>query len=291
MACKNEIKDTTVEAPEVLKGGRTYRAMFITAGPVGYKDGIYLLEQQNLDNFAWSLKECPVLVGHQDILDKEDLEKKQVGTVVAVDRCEVTGNWYADFVINDEKVIKKIEQGDLPYVSCAYNAELSTEPIKINNVEYKKQILGGTMVHLALVKNPRYNGTEIWKNSDEDYFVSEGVLFNEKDSIMFGFKKTKVELDKETLINTSLGDKTIEELVNELEAAQATIAEKDEKIKALEKDLEAEKEATAAAVAEKEATEAPKAVEGDDASLKQDLNNALEDEGKTIVVRVPNVTL
>ena len=34
--------------------------------------------------------------------------------------------------------------------------------LTINNVKYKKRIVGGEMLHLALVKNPRYNGTEIW---------------------------------------------------------------------------------------------------------------------------------
>ena len=292
-----------VEPTEIPKGV-TYRAKFISAGPVGYKDGVYFLSQESLDRFAITLKGCPVVIGHQDIEDRSDMEEKAVGYVANVDRCEVSGDWYADFVIFEEKAINKINNGDVPYVSCAYRADLSEEDLMINNVKYKKRIIGGEMLHLALVKNPRYNGTEIWRNSTDEYFVGEGVLYNQKDSVMFGFKKTKVELDKNTLINTCSGDMTIEELVNALEEAKATIAEQEAKIK----DLEAEKEA-AAKPADEPVVETPagteaaaevqpsvevkpvEAPEGTDTDLKKDLNNALTEEVKADVVSVPNVKL
>lgn len=292
-----------IEEKEIPKGV-TYRAKFISAGPVGYKDGVYFLPQEALDDFAWSLKGCPVVIGHQDIEDRKDMEEKAVGYVAAVDRCEVSGDWFADFVIFDEKAIDKIANGDVPFVSCAYKADLSEEDLMINNVKYKKRIVGGEMLHLALVKNPRYNGTEIWRNSSEDYLVAEGVLYNQKDSVMFGFKRTKVELDKDTLINTCAGDMTIEELVNALEEAKATIAEQEVKIK----DLEAEKEAAAksaevTAPVEGAGTEAAAEVqpsvevkpveepEGSDADLKAELNNAVTEEVDVSVVSVPNVRI
>ena len=159
------------------------------------------------------------------------------------------------------------------------------------------------MLHLALVKNPRYNGTDIWRNSSEDYLVAEGVLYNQKDSMMFGFKRTKVDLDKDTLVNTCAGEMTIEQLVNALEEANAKIAEQDAKIK----DLEAEKDAAAKpaddpVVTEPEGTEAAAEVqpsvevkpveepEGSDADLKAELNNAKE-EIEVSVVSVPNVRI
>ena len=291
-----------IEEKEIPKG-QTYRARFISAGPVGYKDGVYILSQEALDSFAYTLKGCPVLIGHQDIEDRKDMEEKAVGYVSNVERCEVSGDWFADFVIFDEKAINKIDDGDVPYVSCAYKADLSEEDLMINNVKYKKRIVGGEMLHLALVKNPRYNGTEIWRNSSEDYLVAEGVLYNQKDSVMFGFKRTKVELDKDTLINTCAGDLTIEELVNALEEAKAKIAEQDAKIK----DLEAEKEAAAKpadepAVEEPAATEAAAEAqptvevkpveepEGSDADLKAELNNTA-DIDEVSIVSVPNVRI
>lgn len=288
-----------IEENEIPKG-QTYRAKFISAGAVGYKDGVYFLSQDSLDSFAWTLKGCPVVVGHQDIEDTKDMKEKAVGYVSNVDRCE-SGDWYADFIIFEEKAINKIANGDVPYVSCAYRADLTTDDCDINNVKYKKRIIGGEMLHLALVKNPRYNGTDIWRNSTDEFFVGEGALYNEKENVMFGFKKTKVELDKDTLINTSLGDKTIEELINELEAAQTKIAEQEAKIK----DLEAEKEAAKASeatVAEETKVEetavetetkenAVEVEESTDAGLKQDLNNALTEKPKVEVVTVPNVNV
>lgn len=305
MSCfeKENTVGIRIQEQEIPKG-QTYRARFISAGPVGYKDGVYILSQNALDGFAYTLKGCPVVVGHQDIEDRKDMEEKAVGYVSAVDRCEETGDWFADFVIFDEKAMNKIENGDVPYVSCAYKADLSDEDLTINNVEYKKRIVGGEMLHLALVKNPRYNGTEIWRNSAEDYLVGDGVLYNKKDSVMFGFKKVKTELDKDTLVNTCSGEMTIEELVNALEEANAKIAEQDAKIK----DLEAEKDAAAKpadepVVTEPEGTEAAAEVqpsvevkpveepEGSDADLKAELNNAKSDEDIATVVSVPNVRI
>lgn len=292
-----------IEEDQIPKG-QTYRAKFISAGPVGYKDGVYFLSQESLDEFAYTLKGCPVVIGHQEIVDRKDMEEKAVGYVSSVDRCEMTGDWYADFVIFDEKAMDKIANGDVPFVSCAYKADLSEDELVINNVKYKKRIIGGEMLHLALVKNPRYNGTDIWMNSADDYLVGEGVLYNQKDNIMFGFKKTKVELDKETLINTAAGEMTIEELVNALDEANAKNAELEQKIK----DLEAEKEA-AAKPADEVAVETPatteaaaevqpsvevkpvEAPEGTDTELKADLNNALTEDIKVSVVSVPNVKL
>ena len=293
-----------IEEHEIPKG-QTYRAKFITAGPVGYKDGVYFLEQSALDEFAYTLKGCPVVIGHQDIEDRKQMEEKAVGYVSSVDRCEVSGDWYANFVIFDEKAINKIQNGDVPYVSCAYKADLTEEDLMINNVKYKKRIIGGEMLHLALVKNPRYNGTEIWMNSSDEYFVGEANLYNQKDNIMFGFKRTKVELDKDTLINTASGDMTIEELVNALAEANEKIAEQAEQIK----NLEAEKDAAAKpadepVVENPAATEAAaevqpsvevkpvEAPEGTDTELKSELNNALNEDLKDIkVVAVPNVKI
>ena len=292
-----------IEEQEIPKG-QTYRAKFISAGPVGYKDGVYILSQEALDSFAFTLKGCPVLIGHQDIEDRKDMEEKAVGYVSNVDRCEVSGDWFADFVIFDQKAMNKIENGDVPYVSCAYKADLSNEDLTINNVEYKKRIIGGEMLHLALVKNPRYNGTDIWRNSSEDYLVSEGALYNQKDSVMFGFKKVKTDLDKDTLVNTCAGEMTIEQLVNALEEANAKIAEQAETIK----NLEAEKDAAAKpadepVVTEPEGTEAAAEAqptvevkpveepEGSDADLKAELNNANSDEDVATIVSVPNVRI
>lgn len=300
-----ENKRKTLPVEQEIPKGMTYRAKFICAGAVGYKEGTYLLTQNAIDEFAYTLKRCPVIVGHQDIVDETDMLDKAVGYVSAVDRDE-SGNWYADFVVFCPKTIEKIENGSLPYVSCAYRADLSADEVKLNNVTYKREILGGEMMHLALVKNPRYNGTEIWRNSEDECLVSDGVLFNQKDNIMFGIKKNKVELDKDVLINTKIGDKTIEELVNELEAATEKVAEHEKTIEGLEAEKvdlkakleEAEKrleEATATAETQAPETapveETQEAAPETDADLRKDLNNALTEEVKPVIVKVPNVKL
>lgn len=294
--------------PEEIPSGITYRARFIVAGAVGYADGVYYLGQCAIDSFAYTLKGKPVVMGHQDIVDEKDMKKKAVGYVSQVDRDE-EGGWWADFVVFDSDANEAISDGKAPYVSCAYRADLSEDDLTINNVKYKKRIEGGEMLHLALVKNPRYNGTEVWRNSADDCIVSEGVLFNTKDNIMFGFKKTKVELDKETLINTSAGEKTIEELVNDLEAANAKIAEQEATIKDLQAQVEAVKVETVETTTTQEEVQqqvetqtsegtetqpetkpVENAVEGTDAEFKKDLNNALSETPKKVVVKVPDIS-
>lgn len=280
-----------IEENEIPKG-QTYRARFIAPGAVGYKEGIYLLPSEALDSFAHTLKRCPVVVGHQDILDYKDMLEKAVGYVSNVDRGE-DGSWFADFVVFCPKAIKKIENGEVPYVSCAYDADLSADKVIVNNVEYKREILSGEMKHLALVKKPRYNGTEVWKNSDDDYFVTEGTLYNEKENTMNLFKKVKTEIDKDSMVSTNNGDKTIEDLVKEYNSLAEKVSEQENTIK----DLEAEK--AAAAEAAKAAEEAAAAVAKEkqgqpastDESLKEDLTKADNSQEKKVVVQVPNVKL
>lgn len=289
---ENEARKAPTFNEEQVPHGAMYTCKFIEAGAVGYKDGLYLLEQEALDSFAYTLKLKPVIIGHQDILDEKDMKEKAVGMVTDVWRCDQTGKWFCSFCIWDSKAIKKIDEGNVPYVSCGYRADLTTDGTDVNNVQYKKRIVGGEMKHLALVKNPRYNGTEIWKNSDDDYFVSEGELYNQKEGTMFCFKKEKVSLDSDILVNTKDGEKTIEQLVNELDAAKETIAEQEGKIKDLEAanaDLKASAEAKE--VQPKVEDKEPEAKEATDASLKTDLNNALTEniEAKVVVVEVPKI--
>ena len=280
-----------IEEHEIPKG-QTYRARFIAPGAVGYKEGVYMLSSEVLDSFAYTLKRCPVVVGHQDILDYKDMQEKAVGYVSNVERGE-DGSWFADFVIFCPKAIAKIDNGEVPYVSCAYDADLSEGSVTINNVTYKREILGGEMKHLALVKNPRYNGTDVWKNSDDDYFVSEGTLYNEKENTMNLFKKVKTEIDKDSMVSTSQGDKTIEDLVKEYDSLVEQNNEQANQIK----DLEAEK--AAAAEAATKAAEAAAAVAkqtqgqpaSTDESLKKDLTMAENSTEKKVVVQIPNVKL
>ena len=280
-----------IEEHEIPKG-QTYRARFIAPGAVGYKEGVYMLSSDVLDSFAYTLKRCPVVVGHQDILDYKDMQEKAVGYVSNVERGE-DGSWFADFVVFCPKAIKKIDNGEVPYVSCDYDADLSEGSVTINNVTYKREILGGEMKHLALVKNPRYNGTDVWKNSDDDYFVSEGTLYNEKENTMNLFKKVKTEIDKDSMVSTSQGDKTIEELVQEYDSLVEKTSEQENQIK----DLEAEK--AAAAEAATKAAEAAAAVAKEtqgqpastDESLKKDLTKADNSSEKKVVVQIPNVKL
>lgn len=291
-----------------IPSGECFKAKFLVAGAVGYADGIYYLAQSSLDCFADTMKGKPVIIGHQDIINEEDMKNKAVGYVDSVER-DSDGGWWANFVIFNSEAIRMIDDGTVPYVSCGYKAVLNDEPVVINNVHYKKLIIDGEMLHLALVKNPRYNGTEVWRNSADEYFVSEGFLYNKKENTMNLFKKVKQEVDKELLVNTCEGEITLEQLVNDFEAAKATIAEKEAiiaeqaaKIEELNSKAEEVKEVVPETVeeskevqpeVEKAPVEDPKEEkpEETDAGFKQDLNNSLSEEVKKVVIQVPNVSI
>lgn len=263
--------------------GRTFSAKFIAPGLVGYKNGNYFLSEYAMDCMAGTLKGCPVVIGHQDIADTADMEDKAVGYVCSVRKVE--SGWYCDFVVFDKKALSKLDNKEVPYVSCAYRADLSAEGGVMNNIKYVREITGGTMLHLALVKNPRYNGTDVWENSADDKFVGESVLFNEKESKMKFFKKSVVDFDNDVIVDTPRGERTIEQLANEIEEMTKSLEEANAKISAeTERATKAEEELASlkAEVAAKE--EAAKVAEGDDKQLKADLANSLGADQKEVTV-------
>ena len=60
---ESENKSSPRIEPTEIPSGVTYVARFIMAGPVGYQDGVYFLSQCALDDFAWTMKGKPVLMG------------------------------------------------------------------------------------------------------------------------------------------------------------------------------------------------------------------------------------
>ena len=108
------------------------------------------------------------------------------------------------------------------------------------------------------------------------------------------------------MITTSAGEKTIEQLVNDLEAANQKIAEQEATITDLQAKVEAAKVEAPAPQTEvqqpvetqpSEGTEeqpetkpVENATEGTDADFKKDLNNALSATPKKVVVKVPDIS-
>lgn len=289
-----ELSVPKIEEKDFPKG-RTFTAKFIESGPAGYNGFKVFVEPDCLPALAYSLKGCPVVLGHVGEMTYEEMLKKAVGYVVNVHGSDDGTIWYADFVIFKEEALKSYDDGKTRYVSCTYRPKYSeTAEKRRNGITYDRVVVGGEMLELALVKKPRYNDTDVWENSDDDNNVfGETILVNEKVEKMglFGTRKEQVNVEPDILFNTDAGEKTIEEmmvLVNEGVKVAEELESTKQQLDAVQAEVEAlkaEKEAVAKELAEaKEAIEGKEvAPEGTDAGLKETLANSLEQDPEEVV--------
>ena len=211
-------------SPEKLQAmmdakSRIYTARFIHAGVCGYsqQNDITYLSPDVLYRMADSYLGRPVVVGHDLNITAENIEEKMKGTVV---RCYTNDGdeWYVDFVVNDAKVVKKIDEEGYNYVSCAYIiTEKAEEPEMHDGLECTTVVINGFYHHLAITNSPRYDGTEIWRMNDNENSDLKKVGFsdivkiepkensNKENKTMFGFLKKEVEVDENLMFDTAAG--------------------------------------------------------------------------------------
>lgn len=110
----------------------------------------------------------PVIIDHKDFINPDDI----VGKIKNIWFSPEDGWFWCSGVIADEKAIELIENSY--NVSCQYRITdyvENTENKLHNGNPYDKEILNGVFEHLAIVKNPRYEGAFIAANA---YIASNG---------------------------------------------------------------------------------------------------------------------
>ena len=110
----------------------------------------------------------PVIIDHKDFINPDDI----VGKIKNIWFSPEDGWFWCSGIITDEKAIELIEEGY--NVSCQYAITEYIENFKNklhNGNPYDKEILNGVFEHLAIVKNPRYEGAFMAANA---YIASNG---------------------------------------------------------------------------------------------------------------------
>lgn len=290
---------------------RLYTARFIHAGVCGYREqnDITYLSPDVLYRMADSYLGRPVVVGHDLNITNDNIEDKMKGTVV---RCYTNDGeeWFVDFVVTDQKVVKKIDEEGYNYVSCAYIiTEQGAEPEMHDGLECTTVVLNGFYHHLAITNSPRYDNTEIWRMNDtienndlKKIGFSDIVAIetkensNQEKTKMFGFKKVETTVDDEVLFDTAAGrlntsdmiskidelSKANEELKNKCDCADKKVAELEKEKEEKEKKDKEDKEK-----ADKEAKEKENELAGHQPSttIPEAQAKANEDAAKTEVLK------
>ena len=152
---------------------KRYRAKFIEPGIISYEDvgaGTVLVSREALDKMRPSFVGMPVFnFSHNDTdaeeafaFDKTEKDNQAVGIIAEVG---TDNGWdFADMLIWDEETQKNIDQRGFS-VSCAYIPTDTKGGGQYHGIDYDEEVLDGEYKHMAIVENPRYEGSTIFQNS------------------------------------------------------------------------------------------------------------------------------
>jgi len=183
---------------------KRYTAEHIIPGLVDYTDGdqrtTVLIKKEVLDEMNPSFIGMPVFNFIHKIIDpetafnftEEEKEKLAVGVISGVGYNTESGYYTVEMMIWDEDTQENIEKGFT--VSCAYIPNETGPGGTYSNVPFDEEVLKSEYHHMAIVKDPRYEGVKIYENSKNG-----------------GIMKFFVKKDKKVLLNQSDEDKKKEE--------------------------------------------------------------------------------
>lgn len=271
----------------------TFRANFIEPGLVYYQDldMTLLVRRPALDQMRASFRGRPVVnEAHRDVTGKafkatDPLE--QADGIVVEAWNDASDGWdHAAFIVWDELTKRNCMNGYS--VSCAYRVtNIDATPGIHHNIPYDGELISGEYTHLAIVRNPRYEGAKILANSEGGimkifkwFQKDKKVEIKSADGLLVDVKGTQVPLTALIEAHNSIeakkaavtppaakpaaepvlvnADETVEvdgsplkvsDLVNEYEAEEK---EKKEKAEKDAKDAEDRKNAEEAEAKEKE---------------------------------------
>lgn len=167
--------------------GRFFTSRFLEPGIAHYEElGDILITKETLNKFVHTMVGAPVIIDHEDVTDK-NVDKLRVGVISRVWFNEFDGWFYCEGILTDNEAIDLIKNQGWN-VSCAYSFESVPKDMH-NGKKIDLEFVDGEFLHLALVKNPRYEGANIVVNSKTENEntehapagTSEGGQFVSKD--------------------------------------------------------------------------------------------------------------
>lgn len=185
---------------------KAVKARFIEPGLVHYEElGTILVRRQFINKIAQSFVGKPVIDEQHKDARPENFKDVADGVVFRVWTDPADGWDWCEFLVWDEQTLAHCKDPNF-FVSCAYTpTKIDQKGGKHNNLDYDGEFLDGYYTHLAIVRDPRYEGARI-------------VLNSKGGTGMFGiFSKKKEEVDpKTTFIQVGEKEMTLEEVVNAL---------------------------------------------------------------------------
>lgn len=165
----NLILNSTIELVDVQEEGngkgRPFVSRFIEPGIAHYKElGDILITKETLNKFINTMVGCPVIIEHEDVTDA-NADKLRVGVVSRVWFNELDGYFYCEGILTDPEAIDLVKNQGYN-VSCAYSFVSDNTKKTHNGKEIDMEFIDGEFLHLALVKDPRYEGANIVVNSN-----------------------------------------------------------------------------------------------------------------------------
>ena len=146
--------------------GRYFMSRFIEPGIAHYEElGDILITKETLNKFIQTMVGVPVIIDHEDVTDK-NVDKLRVGSVSKVWFNEFDGYFYCEGILTDPEAIDLVKNQGWN-VSCAYSFQ-SVPKDTHNGKKIDLEFIDGEFLHLAIVKNPRYEGANIVVNKNDD---------------------------------------------------------------------------------------------------------------------------
>lgn len=146
--------------------GRYFVSRFIEPGIAHYEElGDILITKETLNKFIHTMVGAPVIIDHEDVTDK-NVDKLRVGSVSKVWFNEFDGYFYCEGILTDPEAIDLVKNQGWN-VSCAYSFQSVPKDMH-NGKKIDLEFVDGEFLHLAIVKNPRYEGANIVVNSQKE---------------------------------------------------------------------------------------------------------------------------
>jgi hypothetical protein len=159
-------------APTVTNSAKSWpvkvKCRVIEPGLVNYDDlgfGTVLVQRPFLNKVAKSFEGKPVIDEVHKNAKPENFQEIADGMVSRI-WTDPTDGWdWCEFFVWDEQALAHCHDPSY-HVSCAYEpTQVDKSGGKYHNIEYDQEFLDGAYTHLAIVKDPRYEGANIVWNS------------------------------------------------------------------------------------------------------------------------------
>lgn len=188
--------------------GRYFVSRFIEPGIAHYEElGDILITKETLNKFIHTMVGAPVIIDHEDVTDK-NVDKLRVGSVSKVWFDEFDGYFYCEGILTDPEAIDLIKNQGWN-VSCAYSFVADETKKQHNGKDIDMEFTDGEFLHLAIVKNPRYEGANIVVNAQDEQKQDNIIENDNKGSIVMQVLNELKEFIKSVVSNEKEEEMTV----------------------------------------------------------------------------------